>query len=106
MFSVVLVFSMLGLGRISDIRSCCRQSAHVFTSRYDSTLLGRAFFYTKGVLDEIQYTDKTVFFVLCNSCPIQYICLLFKYFSVHMNKITFLTRVVRRIDVFLYKATP
>ena len=31
----------------SDIRSCCRQSAHVFNSRYDSTLLGRAFFTPK-----------------------------------------------------------
>ena len=31
----------------SDIRSCCRQSAHVFTSRYDSTLLGHAFFTPK-----------------------------------------------------------
>ena len=27
----------------SDIKSCCRQSTYVFTSRYDSTLLGRAF---------------------------------------------------------------
>ena len=40
--SVVFVFSML------NIRSCCRQSAHVSTLRYDSTLLG-APFYTKCV---------------------------------------------------------
>ena len=35
----------------SDIKPCCRQSAHdhVFTSRYDSILLGHAFFYTEGV---------------------------------------------------------
>ena len=31
----------------SDIKSCYRQSAHVFTSRYDSTLLGHAFFTPK-----------------------------------------------------------
>ena len=37
----------------SDIRSCCRQSTHVFTSRYDSTLLGHAFFTTKVVFNEI-----------------------------------------------------
>ena len=37
----------------SDIRSCCHQSAHVFTSRYDSTLLGRIFFTPKVFLDEI-----------------------------------------------------
>ena len=53
-FSVVLVFSMLSLGWLhSDIRSCCRQSAHVFTSRYDSALLGCAFFIPKVFLDEI-----------------------------------------------------
>ena len=35
----------------SDIKSCCCQSTHdhVFTSSYDSTLLGRNFFYTEGV---------------------------------------------------------
>ena len=32
-----------------DIRSCCRQSLHALTSRYDSTLLGHVFFYAKGV---------------------------------------------------------
>ena len=37
----------------SDIRSCFRQSAHVFTSRYDSTLLGRAFFTPMVFLGEI-----------------------------------------------------
>ena len=31
----------------SDIRSC-RQSLHAFIFRYDSTLLGRAIFYTEG----------------------------------------------------------
>ena len=31
----------------SDIKSSCCQSAHVFTSRYDSTLLH--IFYTEGV---------------------------------------------------------
>ena len=31
------------------IRSCCHQSLHAFTFRYDTTLLGRVFFYTKGV---------------------------------------------------------
>ena len=39
----------------SDIRSCCRQSAHVFTSRYDSTLLGRAFFTPKVFWMSITY---------------------------------------------------
>ena len=37
----------------SDIKSCCHQSAHVFTFRYDSTLLGRAFFTPKVFLHEI-----------------------------------------------------
>ena len=31
----------------SDIRSCCRQSLHAFTSRYDSTLLGRTFLHRR-----------------------------------------------------------
>ena len=34
----------------SDIRSCCHQSLHAFTSRYDSTLLGCIFLYAKGVI--------------------------------------------------------
>ena len=34
-----------------DIRSCCRQSVRVFTSRYDSTLLGHAFFTPKVFLE-------------------------------------------------------
>ena len=37
----------------SDIRSCCCQSAHVFASRYDSTLLQCAFFTPKVFLHEI-----------------------------------------------------
>ena len=53
MFSVELVFSMLSRPH-SDIRSC-RQSAHVFTFRYDSTLLGHAFFTLNVFLDEIIY---------------------------------------------------
>ena len=49
-FSVVLVFSMLSLGRIliSDLIV-----ANLLTSRYNSTLLGRAFFTLKVFLDEI-----------------------------------------------------
>ena len=31
----------------SDTRSCCRQSIHAFTSRYDSTLLGHTIFTLK-----------------------------------------------------------
>ena len=41
----------------SDIKSCCRQSAYVFTSMYDSTLLGRMFFTPKVFLHEINITD-------------------------------------------------
>ena len=33
----------------SNIKSCCPQVVHVFTSRYHSTLLGDTMFYTKGV---------------------------------------------------------
>ena len=47
MFSVVLVYAKSWSH--SDIISCC-QSAHVFTSRYDSTLLGCAFFTPKVFL--------------------------------------------------------
>ena len=36
----------------SDIRFCCHQSAHVFTSRYDSILL-HSFFTLKVILHEI-----------------------------------------------------
>ena len=36
-----------------DIRSCCHQSLYAFTSRYDSTLLGRIFLYQKAFLHEI-----------------------------------------------------
>ena len=32
-----------------DIRSCCHQSVHAFTSRYDSTLLGCTFVFTDVV---------------------------------------------------------
>ena len=47
--SVVLMCSVcLAPWLYSDIRSCCRQSIHAFTSKYDSTLLGYTF-YTKGV---------------------------------------------------------
>ena len=53
MFSVVLVFSMLGLGRILISDLVVAKSPHVFTSMYDSTLLGRAFFTPKVFLDEI-----------------------------------------------------
>ena len=41
------VFSMLSPWPYSDIRSCCRQSLHAFTSRYDSTLLGRTFLHQR-----------------------------------------------------------
>ena len=37
----------------SDTTSCCRQSAHVFISSYDSTLLGPTFFTLKVFLDEV-----------------------------------------------------
>ena len=55
MFSVVLVFSMLSLGCILISDLLVGQSAHVFTSRYDSTLLGYAFFTPKVFLDDIIY---------------------------------------------------
>ena len=32
----------------SNIRFCCPQFVHVFTSRLDSTLLGDTMFYTNG----------------------------------------------------------
>ena len=52
MFSVVLVFSMLSLGRI--LISVTILLMHVFTSRqYDSTLLGHTFFTPKVFLDEL-----------------------------------------------------
>ena len=49
-FSVVLVFSMLGLGRIliSDL-VVANLLMYSLPGIYDSTLLGRAFYYTKGV---------------------------------------------------------
>ena len=37
----------------TDIRSCCHRSLHAFTFRHDSTVLGRATFYTESVLHEI-----------------------------------------------------
>ena len=37
----------------SDTIACCRQYVHVFTSRYDSTLLGCTFFTLNVFLHEI-----------------------------------------------------
>ena len=52
--SVVLVFSMLSLGRIliSDL-VVANLLMYIFTSRYDSTLLGCVFFTLKVFLHEI-----------------------------------------------------
>ena len=42
--SVYIQYAMPWLHCDHDIRSCCRQSLHVFTSRYDSILLDCIFF--------------------------------------------------------------
>ena len=41
----------------SDVRSCCCQSVHAFTSMYDSTLLGCTIFTQKAFLHEISITE-------------------------------------------------
>ena len=40
------------------MRSCCRQSLHAFTSRYDSTLLGRTFLHRRCFCISIIYTHE------------------------------------------------
>ena len=54
-YSIILCIQYAKPCSHSDIRSCCRQSLHTFTSRYDSTLLGRIFFTPKVFLHEITY---------------------------------------------------
>ena len=52
----------------TDIKSCCRQSAHVFTSRYDSSLLGHAFFTPKVFLHEIyKYIGIYILYKTCDN---------------------------------------
>ena len=55
-FSVVLVFSMLGLGRILISDLVVANLLMYSLSRYDSTFTWPRLFYTKGVLDEIYYS--------------------------------------------------
>ena len=55
LFSVVLVYARPWPH--SDIKSC-RQSAHVFTSRYDSTLLGLVLFTPKVFLQRYHHFCK------------------------------------------------
>ena len=58
MYSTILCIQYAKPWPHSNIRSCCRQSLHTFTFRYDSTLLGCVFFYAECVLHEISWYSE------------------------------------------------
>ena len=54
----------------SNIISCCHQSVHAFTFRYNSTLLGHSIFPPKVLLHEMYITDSTKKLILSREAHI------------------------------------